>query len=411
MIERIATPGVGVAAIAFVLVLGLASGAGPIAGSALLVVLAAAGVAFARSRARAPRRNQPPVIERIGGCGLGPGVAVHAIRVADRVLVVGVTGSSIALLETATSDEFPGTERATEAQDSPTPASAGSRLAPILRRAGLALALAAGLAAAAGVASADQSDSTRQAADLGTGSRSERTAAREPGRSSVAPPLEIPPAPAVELPSPGTTPLGPMLWLAALAMLPFALMGMTSFVKISVVLSLLRSALGTPQVPSDPLLAGIALALTSFVMAPVATEVWERVGASNADLSTAGGVLTAASAAAPPVRGFLERNSRPDEVALFVTLSAREGRAAADPGSFAVLIPAFVTSELREAFVAGFFLFIPFLVVDLVVSNILMSMGMVMVSPTTVSLPFKILLFVLVDGWDLVTSSLVKSFN
>ncbi|MGB5038395.1 MAG: flagellar type III secretion system pore protein FliP, partial [Blastocatellia bacterium] len=103
--------------------------------------------------------------------------------------------------------------------------------------------------------------------------------------------------------------------------------------------------------------------------------------------------------------------ARPDEVALFVSLSARDGRAAADPGSFGVLIPAFVTSELREAFVAGFFLFIPFLVVDLVVSNILMSMGMVMVSPTTVSLPFKILLFVLVDGWPLLAKALALSYH
>ena len=411
MIERIATPGLGVAAVAFVLVLGLSSGAGPIAGAALLVGLAGVGVAFSRSRARSPQRPQAPVIERIGGCGLGPGVAVHAIRFADRVLVVGVTGSSIALLDTATSDEFPAVEGVGEAQGSTAPGSVGSRPVSLLRRVGLALALAVGLAAVAGTASAEQADSARQSADLGTGSRSERTAAREPGSSSVAPSLDIPPAPAVELPSPGATPLGPMLWLAALALLPFALMGMTSFVKISVVLSLLRSALGTPQVPSDPLLAGIALALTTFVMAPVASEVCARVGASNADLSTAGGVLSAASAAAPPVRGFLERNARPDEVALFVTLSAREGRPAADPGSFAVLVPAFVTSELREAFVAGFFLFIPFLVVDLVVSNILMSMGMVMVSPTTVSLPFKILLFVLVDGWPLLAKALALSYH
>ena len=411
MIARIASPAVGVAAVAFVLALSLATSPGPLTGLVLLALLATAGVVLARARARASGQPRAAVVERVGGCGLGPGVAVHAVRVGDRLLVVGVSGSSIALLDSTRVDEAPGAEPCAESDAVGLDTPVASLRTAVWRGAGIGLVLAIGLSFAAGVASAAQLDSSQQAADLSSGDRRARPSRRGDPEPQLAAPLELPPAAPVELPTVGNTPLGPMLWLAALAMLPFALMGLTSFVKISVVLSLLRSALGTPQVPSDPLLAGIALSLTAFVMAPVANEVWARIGATSADLATAGGVLTAATAAAPPLRGFLERNARPDEVALFVSLSARDGRAAADPGSFGVLIPAFVTSELREAFVAGFFLFIPFLVVDLVVSNILMSMGMVMVSPTTVSLPFKILLFVLVDGWPLLAKALALSYH
>lgn len=201
------------------------------------------------------------------------------------------------------------------------------------------------------------------------------------------------------------------MWLAALALAPFVLMTATSFVKISVVLSLVRSAIGTPQIPSDPVLAAIALALTAFVMAPVANEVSVRVRSSGADVSTAAGALAAAEAAVEPLRRFLRRNARPEEIALFVEISTRDGAPPAEPDALAVLVPAFVTSELRQAFVAGFLVAVPFLVVDLVVSNILMSMGMVMVSPSTVSLPFKVLVFVLVDGWTLLMKGLALSYH
>lgn len=410
MMRRVATPAVGVAAVAFVIVLTLATGGGGMAGTIAFVALAGAVALLARVRGNANGSLRAPVVERVGGCGLGPGIAVHAVRVADRVLVVGVSGSSITLLDTASLDEFQVAAPAEAESIGESAPSRASTLPVWLRRVGLALVFAVCTTHSAGIAAASQTDSTHQSADLSPAARGERTANSTSAETASAPPI-LRPASRVEVPSTGETPLGPMLWIAALALLPFVLMGLTSFVKISVVLSLLRSALGTPQVPSDPVLAGIALSLTCFVMSPVAADVWQRIGESNANLSTTSGVFAAASSALPPVRGFLERNARPEEVALFVSLSARDGRAAADPGSLGILIPAFVTSELREAFVAGFFLFLPFLVVDLVVSNILMSMGMVMVSPTTVSLPFKILLFVLIDGWPLLAKALALSYH
>jgi flagellar biosynthesis protein FliP len=143
----------------------------------------------------------------------------------------------------------------------------------------------------------------------------------------------------------------------------------------------------------------------------VTRDVLARVEASPERIDTATGALAAVAAASEPVRAFLERNARPEEVALFVELSTRNGAPAAEAGSFTVLVPAFVTTELREAFVVGFLVFLPFLVVDLVAANILMSMGMVMVSPASISLPFKILLFVLVDGWPLLMKGLALGYR
>lgn len=406
MIAKLALPPIGIAAIGLVAVLSLVSGGGSAIALSTLAVLTAGAIAVSRTRRRTQASGVRASIERLGGCGLGPGVAVHAVRVADRVLIVGVSGSSVTLLERTTVDEIAPAEIAEIEEDSRAAPNTTRAILRWIGRGGLAILLLSGAVLAAPEAYA-QSDSPRQSADLAPAGRSDRQS-KDP---QALPAIDVPPAPPVEMPVPGATPLGPMLWLAGLAVLPFALMGVTSFVKISVVLSLLRSALGTPQVPSDPLLAGIALSLTTFVMAPVASEAWSRVAAANADLSTTGGVVTALTAAAPPIRQFLERNARPDEIGMFVSLSTRDGHEAADPGSFGILVPAFVTSELREAFVAGFFLFIPFLVVDLVVSNILMSMGMVMVSPTTVSLPFKVLLFVLVDGWPLLAKALALSYH
>jgi flagellar biosynthesis protein FliP len=146
-------------------------------------------------------------------------------------------------------------------------------------------------------------------------------------------------------------------------------------------------------------------------MGPVGSEAYARFQASGADPNSAAGMLAAASAAAEPLRAFLTRNTRPEEVALFVEIATRDGSAPPDPAAFAILLPAFLTTELREAFVAGFLLFIPFLVLDMVVANILMSMGMVMVSPATVSLPLKIMLFVLVDGWPLLMKGLALGYQ
>lgn len=360
-------------------------------GSPFAAVLAAAALVLAwavRARTRAPRAEGGPRVERVGGCALGQREAVHVVRVGSRRLVLGVTQSSVTLLATLP-----------EAR----PASVRRRRRLRLARMAVLVALAlCGADAAAAQEGPRPPESTEQiAGENGPFGGPSQT----PGVAAPAPP-----APHVEAPQ-LAPPGGAIVWIALLALAPFALMCVTSFVKISVVLSLLRSALGTPQAPSDPALAAIALALTLFVMAPVTRDVVARIEARSGSLDTAAGAFAAAADAAEPLRGFLERNTRPEEVALFVELSTRDGAPAAEASSFAVLVPAFVTTELREAFVVGFLVFLPFLVVDLVVANILMSMGMVMVSPASVSLPFKVLLFVLVDGWPLLMKGLALGYR
>ncbi len=218
-------------------------------------------------------------------------------------------------------------------------------------------------------------------------------------------------------------PLVLILAMAALSLLPFALLMMTSFVRISVVLSILRSAIGTPSVPPTQVLTGLALVLTIAVMAPTAERMYAAVGpslaAATSAKATGAQTLDALQAAAgrgrEPLRDFLLRHVSAADGASFLTLARRmrpEGdRAAVTGRDFAVIVPAFVTSELRRAFQIGFLLFIPFLVVDLVVANLLLALGMHMLSPTTVSLPFKLLLFVLADGWHLVVRGLLEGFT
>ena len=210
--------------------------------------------------------------------------------------------------------------------------------------------------------------------------------------------------------------------LAALSLLPFVLVMMTSFVKIAVVLSILRNAIGSPQVPPTMVITGLAFVLSLFVMAPVGSRIFAAVeptlsqgaGAPLTSPQAADAIVGAASRAKEPVREFLARHAHAPERALFADL-ARRMRPPAERDQVAdsdllVLTPAFVTSELKEAFAIGFLLFIPFLVIDLLVANVLLSLGMHMLSPTTISLPFKLLLFVLVDGWTLLTRGLVLGY-
>ncbi len=214
--------------------------------------------------------------------------------------------------------------------------------------------------------------------------------------------------------------------LAALSLLPFVLVMMTSFVKIAVVLSILRNAIGSPQVPPTMVVTGLAFVLSLFVMAPVGSQIYAEVrsrldqgaGASltspQAADAAAHTIWQAASRAKEPVRAFLARHAHARERALFVDLARRmrppAERDQVKDDDLTVLTPAFVTSELKEAFAIGFLLFLPFLVIDLLCANVLLSLGMHMLSPTTVSLPFKLLLFVLVDGWALLTRGLVLSY-
>jgi len=197
--------------------------------------------------------------------------------------------------------------------------------------------------------------------------------------------------------------------LTILSLAPSILIMMTSFTRIVIVLSFLRTAIGTQQMPPNQLLVGLSLFLTFFVMAPV----WERVNdeAIQPLIEDEIPYAIALDRAMEPIREFMLKQTRQKDMALFVRMARISQPRNHTEIPNTVLIPSFIISELRTAFQIGFILFIPFLVIDLVVASILLSMGMMMLPPIMVSLPFKILLFVLVDGWNLLIQSLVKSFN
>jgi flagellar biosynthetic protein FliP len=201
--------------------------------------------------------------------------------------------------------------------------------------------------------------------------------------------------------------------LTVLSLLPAALITITSFTRIVIVLSFVRRALSTNELPPNPVIIGLALFLTTFVMAPVAGRVHERAWTPYRSGELA--LDQAGAAAWGELSGFLVSNTRESELLLFAELAEYqpEPGAASAPAAppLRVVVPAFVLSELKTAFQMGFLLFLPFLVIDLVVSSVLLSMGMFMLPPVMISTPFKILLFVLVDGWHIVCESLVTSFN
>jgi type III secretion protein R len=216
-------------------------------------------------------------------------------------------------------------------------------------------------------------------------------------------------------------PLVLILALAALSLVPFVLMMVTSFVKISVVLSIVRSALGTQQIPPTQVITGLAIILTVYIMAPVGQEMFRvagtdvlQPGGEVLSSQTVGKMLAAADRAKEPLRDFLIKKVTNKDRALFYNLARKmrtgEDREAIGDKDFMVLVPAFVVSELKEAFQIGFILFLPFIVIDMVVANILLALGMHMLSPTTISMPFKLLLFVLVDGWYLIAKGLVVGY-
>jgi flagellar biosynthetic protein FliP len=197
--------------------------------------------------------------------------------------------------------------------------------------------------------------------------------------------------------------------ITVLSVAPSVLLLATSFTKIAVVLSLTRNALGLQQSPPNQVLTGLALFLTLFVMGPVFGDINEVAVQPYMDGTMT--VSQAYDAGVVPLRGFLLDNTREDELKLMVGLSGEEAPADAADVSLTTLIPAFVLSELKSAFIIGLVIFIPFLVLDMLVSAALMSMGMMMVPPTVVALPFKLLLFVVVDGWALITTALVGSYG
>ena len=199
-----------------------------------------------------------------------------------------------------------------------------------------------------------------------------------------------------------------LLTLTALTFIPAALLMMTSFTRIIIVLSLLRHALGTQTSPPNQVLIGLSLFLTFFIMSPVLNKVYDDAYLPLAENKMAFG--EAIEKGALPIRSFMLKQTRESDIGLFARLSDTPKLTSSKDVPMRVLIPAFVTSELKTAFQIGFIIFIPFLIIDMVVASVLMSMGMMMMSPVMVSLPFKIMLFVLVDGWHLLLGSLVMSF-
>jgi flagellar biosynthesis protein FliP len=200
-----------------------------------------------------------------------------------------------------------------------------------------------------------------------------------------------------------------LLLVGGLTLVPAILFTVTGFSRILIVLGFIRTAVGTTTAPPNQVLVGIALFLTIFVMAPtvgaIKKDAVEPLEASR--IST----TVALERAEQPLREFMFRQTRDEDISLFVNLAhAKEPKTRAEVPT-EVLIPAFIVSELKTAFQIGFLIFLPFLLIDLIVSSVLMSMGMIMLPPTFISLPFKILLFVLVDGWELVIKALVQSFH
>jgi len=199
-----------------------------------------------------------------------------------------------------------------------------------------------------------------------------------------------------------------LLLMTVLSLLPSLLLMMTAFVRIVIVLSILRQALGTGQTPPNTVIVGLSLFLALFVMSPVLQEVYQTALLPYMNQGMA--FDKALALAEQPLRGFMLRQTREDDIALFMEIARNAPVASPKDIPFSTLVPAFLTSELKSAFTIGFLIYIPFVVIDLIVASVLMSMGMMMLSPMMISMPFKLMLFVLVDGWGLIMGSLASSF-
>jgi flagellar biosynthetic protein FliP len=200
-----------------------------------------------------------------------------------------------------------------------------------------------------------------------------------------------------------------LVLMTALTFIPAAVLMMTGFTRIVIVLSLLRHAMGTQTSPPNQVIVGLSLFLTFFIMSPVLERVYVEAYLPLSENKI--NIMQAGERAAAPMRGFMLKQTRESDLALFAGIAKVEKIEKPEDTPLKILIPAFVISELKTAFQIGFIIFIPFLVIDMVVASLLMSMGMMMMSPVMVALPFKLMLFVLVDGWHLVIGSLVQSFT
>lgn len=206
-----------------------------------------------------------------------------------------------------------------------------------------------------------------------------------------------------------SVPIQTLLFFTALSFLPAILLMMTGFTRIVIVLSLLRQALGTQSAPPNQVVVGLSLFLTFFVMGPTFDRIYE-----DAYLPYSTNAISfeqAMAKADPPIRQFMLKQTRQSDFALFARLAKLDPSVTAETAPLRILVPAFATSELKTAFQIGFMIFIPFLIIDMVVASILMAMGMMMLSPLIISLPFKIMLFVLIDGWALIMGTLAGSFG
>lgn len=197
--------------------------------------------------------------------------------------------------------------------------------------------------------------------------------------------------------------------MTLLSLIPAALIAMTSFTRILIVLAILRQALGTGQTPSNQIVLGLALFMTFFVMAPTFEGIWSQ--AIDPYVNDQIGLEAASSGAMEYMREFMLQQVRASDLAMFTGLGGYQPFATEADIPLSVLLPSFLISELKTAFQIGFLIFVPFLIIDLVVASVLMSMGMMMLSPMLISLPFKLMLFVLVDGWALIVETLVTSFT
>ena len=199
-----------------------------------------------------------------------------------------------------------------------------------------------------------------------------------------------------------------LLLMTLLTFLPAGLLMMTSFTRIVIVLAILRQALGTNSTPSNQTLIGLALFLTFFIMAPVFDQVYRD--AVKPYMEEKVNIMTALEAAGNPLRNFMMNQIRDADLMMFGSIAGYADLNAPEEVPFSVLVPAFITSELKTGFQMGFLIFLPFLIIDIVVASVLMAMGMMMLSPMIISLPFKIMMFVLVDGWSMIMGTLASSF-
>lgn len=381
------------------------------------------------------------VVQRIA---LGPRQGIAVVRIGEQLVAVSVGEGGVrtlAELEPAEATAGATSHAPVSGALSPAPA-AGPRdfrsaLMHGLRSAGLPLAVVVSSAFAAAPRPAAAQGTTQQAPIAGqsatraaTPARAATTATARGAQPRVATPAApaAPPTtslddalgkaiPKLDLAVDGTKPgglrlsgsVGIVILLGLLTLLPTLVLMMTSFTRILIVLQFLKQALGTQTAPPSQLVAALALLLTGFVMAPTMTEV-NRVAVTpwlNGEIEQ-GAMMTNALG---PMREFMLRQVRERDVAAFVDMSGAPAPARPEDVSTIVLTSAFVTSELRTAFQLGFVLFLPFIVIDIIVSSVLMSMGMFMLPPAMIALPFKLLLFVLVDGWSLLIQSLVHSFK